>query len=286
MKKVLLLTTYYLLFTTSLSLAQPMTITAGSLLWDKKEKVVTLKEEVTITFKEGIIKAPLVKGFGELRDLKRIEAEGGVVVIDNQGRIITGKRLEYFKDKGYALVSENAKLVDESDSLEMTADQAEVFFKERRVISTGDARIIKGSDEFKAEKIFLYDEGERIEMTGEVKGVIHLKEEAPLAEERRPLKESSVMVVENNSLVTGRVERLNVKEPPPYSLKLKIISSEDIDGLANFTKQRVGQTIEVFSNQKPSPSLPKKTIQGRVSYSGDERGGRFWIREIKKVKDK
>lgn len=179
MKKItslLLLTVYYLLLTTSLPLAQSMTITANSLVWDKKEKMVTLKEDVVITFKEGVIKAPLVKGFGELRDLKKIEAEGGVVVIDNQGRIITGEHLEYFKEKGYALVSKNTKLVDESDSLEVTADQTEIFFKERRVISTGNARVIKGTDEFKAEKILLYDEEGKIEMIGKVKGVIHLKE--------------------------------------------------------------------------------------------------------------
>ena len=180
MKKItslLLLTTYFLLLTSSLSLAEPMTITAGSLVWDKKEGVVTLKEDVVITFKEGVIKAPLVKGFGELRDLKKIEAEGGVIIIDNRQRIITGEHLEYFKEKEYALVSKNTKLVDESNSLEMTADQTEVFFKERKVISTGEARIIKGTDEFRAEKIFLYDEEERIEMIGEIKGVIHLKEE-------------------------------------------------------------------------------------------------------------
>ncbi|MBU0568045.1 hypothetical protein KKC52_08350 [bacterium] len=179
MKKItslLLLTTYCLLLTTSLPLAQPMTITANSLVWDKKEKIVILKEDVVITFKEWVIKAPLVKGFGELRDLKKIEAEGGVVIIDNQGRIITGERLEYLKDKEYALVSKNTKLVDESDSLEVTADQTEIFFKERRVISTGNARVIKGTDEFKAEKILLYDEEGKIEMIGKVKGVIHLKE--------------------------------------------------------------------------------------------------------------
>lgn len=282
MKKLILFTTFYFLLTISLSLAQSMTITANNLVWDKKEGVVTLKEEVVITFEEGTIKAPLVKGFGELRDLKKIEAEGGVIIIDNEQRIITGEHLEYFKEKGYALISKNTKLIDESDSLQVTAEKFERFFKDKKMIFSGEAKAIKGVDEFRAEKIIFYDEGERIEMIGGVKGVVYLEKTSP-SPKIKPLKKNSVMVVENNSLVTGRIEEIHLKEASLYSFLLNIISSEDIDNLPNFTKQMVGQTIEVFSNQEFSSSLLSgETIQGKISYSKDEQGGRFWIREIRK----
>jgi hypothetical protein len=85
----------------------------------------------------------------------------------------------------------------------------------------------------------------------------------------------------NENWVRGRV--LDIR-PDPTSFrgegadwKLQIDAVEDVPGARNFARRRAGSVVDLFV-----PSLPPglavavgDVIRARVSFQGDERGGRF-----------
>ncbi len=88
---------------------------------------------------------------------------------------------------------------------------------------------------------------------------------------------SGVPVVPNASLVRGRLERI---EPEPGGSgsvwEIGVDGSDDVEGMPNFTRTRVGQKIQVYVHpQFPRTLKAKDTVEARVAYRGDERGGRF-----------
>jgi len=99
---------------------------------------------------------------------------------------------------------------------------------------------------------------------------------------------AQVAIIPNASLVTAQVLKfsiwdatlLKVKGPQNlYSLVLVVTASENVGEEANLIK--AGDQIEVFSRESLSPDLFGKTIQGTVRVRGDERGERYWIRDIR-----
>ena len=67
---------------------------------------------------------------------------------------------------------------------------------------------------------------------------------------------------------------------PIYQLRILVKTSEDVEDKRSFTKDQVGKLIHLHSKKELSPDLFGKVIRARVSYRGDQKGSRFWIREI------
>lgn len=99
---------------------------------------------------------------------------------------------------------------------------------------------------------------------------------------------SGVPVIPNASVVRGRI--VDVKpEPDGYGSVLGIAVDEArcLDGMADFVGEHVGETIRVYAH----PELQVGVVEGaeietRVTFRGDERGGRFalidGVRELSK----
>jgi hypothetical protein len=62
-----------------------------------------------------------------------------------------------------------------------------------------------------------------------------------------------------------------------YKLTIMVEASEDINDFVNFLKGKEGQVLTFFTKINPSVDVYGKKIKAEVTYSGDERGGKFWI---------
>jgi hypothetical protein len=83
-----------------------------------------------------------------------------------------------------------------------------------------------------------------------------------------------ILAAPNNSKVKGKI--IGVKRNSQTVVSLEITSSDDVDGLPNFTKSRVGTTIEVKYDKENANHLQKGAIlQSYIEYLGDEHGGMF-----------
>lgn len=96
----------------------------------------------------------------------------------------------------------------------------------------------------------------------------------------------------NDSIITARVLEYTIlnstlegikPEQILYSLRVLVISCQNVKGKANFTQSKVNQVIKVYSKEMLSPVLFGKTIELNLSFSADERGGKYWIRNIRMV---
>jgi len=94
----------------------------------------------------------------------------------------------------------------------------------------------------------------------------------------------------NDSIITARVLEYTIlnstlegikPEQILYSLRVLVISSQNVNGKASFVQSKVNQVIKVYSKEMLSPVLFDKTIEANLSFSGDERGGKYWIRNIR-----
>lgn len=103
----------------------------------------------------------------------------------------------------------------------------------------------------------------------------------------------SVPVIPNEGMVTGKVlgysvvssSILNIKPVMTiYGLEILVERSEEVKGMRNFTRDKVGKLLSVYSKEELSAELFNKVIKAHVTYLGDERGGKFWIREIEVFK--
>ncbi len=85
----------------------------------------------------------------------------------------------------------------------------------------------------------------------------------------------------NECVVRGKVASLGpAPEGEGRVLGLKIEEAEDVDGMPNFARTRVGQQINVFVPPGEAKGLKKgDRVEARVSYEGDERGGMFFLKE-------
>jgi hypothetical protein len=102
-------------------------------------------------------------------------------------------------------------------------------------------------------------------------------------------KSVSVPVIQNECIVEGAVaeyaivsSRLINIEPDQvlYRLVITVQSAKKIDNQPNFLSGKEGQEISFLTKEKLSPELFGKKIQAKARYSGDERGGRYWIRNV------
>ncbi|MEE8380308.1 MAG: hypothetical protein V3R78_00330 [Thermodesulfobacteriota bacterium] len=113
------------------------------------------------------------------------------------------------------------------------------------------------------------------------------EKEKNASQERSP---RSVPVIPNESIVTGKVLAYSVLSSSildiqpvmtVYRLQILVGRSEEVKGMRNFTKDKVNKLLSVYSKKELSAELFSKVISVRVTYRGDEKGGKFWIRDMK-----
>lgn len=99
----------------------------------------------------------------------------------------------------------------------------------------------------------------------------------------------NVPVRPNASIVYGKVLGYAVQDPslfgmegtaPLYLLDLKIERSENIPGEFNFIENRTGSIIKAYVSSKLPADIYGKSISGRITYHGDEHGGKYWLSEV------
>jgi hypothetical protein len=100
----------------------------------------------------------------------------------------------------------------------------------------------------------------------------------------------SVPAIHNESIVTGKVLAYSVLssslvdiKPVMFLYRLQILveTSEEVKGMRSFTKDKMNKLLTVYSKKELSAELFNTVISVRVTYQGDEKGGKFWIRDIK-----
>ena len=97
-------------------------------------------------------------------------------------------------------------------------------------------------------------------------------------------------VIPNGTLITGVIleygilsSRLLGIQPDQtiYKVTICLESSEDIDGMPNLLRGKEREDITFYTKERLSPDIFGKKVRAEVSYRGDERGGRWWVRSIK-----
>ena len=66
-----------------------------------------------------------------------------------------------------------------------------------------------------------------------------------------------------------------------YRLRVRVESYKEEAQAPNFLRGRIGEAVLFFTKEKPREELLGKRIRAVAEYRGDERGGKFWIKNIK-----
>jgi len=99
----------------------------------------------------------------------------------------------------------------------------------------------------------------------------------------------AVPAVPNESVIEGTVQEFSIvssnllnimPEQTLYRLTILIESYENADTDADYLSDKKGKTVQLYSKDKISPEIFGKRVWVKVRYSGDERGGLYWIKEI------
>jgi hypothetical protein len=94
---------------------------------------------------------------------------------------------------------------------------------------------------------------------------------------------AGVPAVENRSRVTAVLLEQAPDESSPgwVRLHVRIQTSEVVDGLPNFTADKVDQEVDLFAAENSLPALESgATFTALVTFLGDEQGGRFVVQEV------
>lgn len=99
-------------------------------------------------------------------------------------------------------------------------------------------------------------------------------------------------VMPNETVVRGRVEEYSlissklVGIKPEMTLYKLVISIEKVENVKgpNFLKDKEGQFVTLYTKEEISSDFYGKKIKAKIEYTGDERGGLFWIKQIEIVK--
>lgn len=85
----------------------------------------------------------------------------------------------------------------------------------------------------------------------------------------------------NECVVRGPVKSVG---PSPggegHLWELKVEEADDVGGMRNFARARVGEEISVLVPPGEAKGIKKgDRVEARLSYEGDERGGTFLLKE-------
>jgi len=93
---------------------------------------------------------------------------------------------------------------------------------------------------------------------------------------------SPVPAAPNDSIVTAKVLNvIHLEGDVPWEMAIVIQASEDVPGLNNATKSRVGETITIRTSEDVSEVEKGQVITARVQLVGDERSRFYMARDIK-----
>jgi hypothetical protein len=92
-------------------------------------------------------------------------------------------------------------------------------------------------------------------------------------------KHAAVSVVPNASRVRGQLLHIGPDRGGRGSLwEVKVKEARDVPGMPNFAVAHVGKAINIYVHPElKSPLKAGDTLEARVAYRGDERGGEFAI---------
>jgi hypothetical protein len=77
-------------------------------------------------------------------------------------------------------------------------------------------------------------------------------------------------VVQSDSVVTGEIKAIRQQTSGyPWEVEVLVRTSEDVGGLVNPTKDKVGQVITARTDQDMSAFKVGQVITSRVKYAGD-----------------
>jgi len=90
---------------------------------------------------------------------------------------------------------------------------------------------------------------------------------------------AGVGVVPNASQVCGTLVRVS-SDGNGSLWKIAVDETRDVDGMPNFAKAYVGDTIQVYVHPHLRADVTERgRVQARVAFRGDERGGQFVLVE-------
>lgn len=93
-------------------------------------------------------------------------------------------------------------------------------------------------------------------------------------------------VIANESIVTGEVLAVSLIDSSAVNVRparmlarltLRIGCIHEAPSKANLLAGRTGEVIEVHSHDVTLTQLVGKTVNGRIVFRGDERGGSYWV---------
>jgi hypothetical protein len=103
-------------------------------------------------------------------------------------------------------------------------------------------------------------------------------------ERRQPMSRrprANAYVKPNASKVRGKL--ISIKPEPDgfgSNWEIAVDEAKDVDSLPNFARSHVGQIISVYVHPGLEYDLSEKdNLEAKVTYRGDERGGRFALIE-------
>lgn len=185
----------------------PMIITSDHALWNKEKGITILTGNVKVVKKEEDIYAKKIEVWGDFNDIKKIVGYDDILIINKKEKVeITGDYLEYHKEKDYALITGEPKLIAEKDKLEITSQKMEKYFQEHlsvashnviitkedtkatgellnffedeeKAILTGAPKLFQKENVFSGDKVIFYTNEDKVEICGNVKSVIYIEEE-------------------------------------------------------------------------------------------------------------
>jgi hypothetical protein len=87
-------------------------------------------------------------------------------------------------------------------------------------------------------------------------------------------------VIPNAALVRGKLISVKVRPDGGSDFDIIVDKAFDVSGYPNFARSYIGQTIWVSVQPGLQHALQESdSIEARVAYRGDERGGRFTLVE-------
>ena len=85
-------------------------------------------------------------------------------------------------------------------------------------------------------------------------------------------------MIPNDSIVKAKIIKIikTNEKNFPIVVDLEILNSTSVNEMPNFTKDKIGQTIQACFRQEDESNLIDTINDIHVEFTGDERGGRFF----------
>ena len=88
----------------------------------------------------------------------------------------------------------------------------------------------------------------------------------------------NMQVVPNESVVRAQIVQI---DPDPngqgWIWEVAVKSAQDVEGYANFVKAYVGKNIRVYVKKTRQMFVQNDSLEARITYHGDARGGSFTL---------